>query len=1068
MASHSDRTFITNEGEQNLLERFKVLIKNTQFFDVLVGYFYTSGFHAIYESLETTEKIRILIGINTNRETHELIQQAQQQELPQSEPSHKETLEHFSDELVRELEDADDNRQVEDGITKFREWLRSGKLEVRAYPSENIHAKLYIMSFREGDRDKGRVVTGSSNFTRAGLIDNLEFNVELKRHSDYEFAKQKFEELWKDSVDVKDTYLETIRDRTWLNDEITPYQLYLKFLYEYFKDDLSAGPKDEDLYVPDGFKWLKYQEQAVLNAKKILEGYGGVFISDVVGLGKTYMSAMLANKLDGKTLVLAPPKLLDDNSPGSWPRVFSDFGVRGTLFRSSGNLKKLTPEKIKNYKNVFVDEAHSFRTDSNATYEKLAEICRGKRVVLVTATPYNNSPGDILSQIKLFQNPKKSNIPNLSNLEAFFSMLERNLKKLDRKKDNALYVSVTRSNAHQIREKVLKHLMVRRTRNEIQTYFADDLEQQGFKFPEVQDPNPAFYQLNERESQAFDRTAKLITKGIKYARYTPMLYYRGEARVDELQKQSLKNLGGFMKALLIKRLESSFHAFRNTVDRFIKTHEIFLNTLDKGDVYVGKKHTGKLFEHLDKSDDEAIQKLLDDDKATRYPAEHFSPTLRKALRSDLAALKEIRDLWSDVKRDPKLLKLIDMFNNDPILKQNKLIIFSESKETAEYLKSKIEEQFQGDTILFTGSSTAATRDRVIENFDGNIRDSKNNYRILITTEVLSEGVNLHRSNVIINYDIPWNPTRLMQRVGRINRIGTAHHEIHSYTFFPTEQSNDLINLRQIAESKIQAFITLLGADARLLTEGEAIESHKLFDMLLSRETLTGEEEQEVSELKYLQVIRDIREKYPDCFARIKRLPRKARTAKQSNEESNRLLTYFRKGKLQKFFFASDGDSEELDFINAASRLESEKNEPRKKIPADFYTKLAKNKQAFTEATPEENVDPGKPRGGGDNSARALKILRAINRQQYTDDDEEYLDRVMNRLAEGTLPKQTARKLNQALRQELGTEGDSSLKMLGILRNQIPGLFLESHISEDDSTDTPKPREVILSEYLVGE
>ena len=1067
MTSHSDRTFITNEGEQNLLERFKVLIKNTQFFDVLVGYFYTSGFHAIYESLETTEKIRILIGISTDKKTHELIQQAQQQELPQSEPSHKETLEHFSDELVRELEDADDNRQVEDGITKFREWLRSGKLEVRAYPSENIHAKLYIMSFREGDRDKGRVVTGSSNFTRAGLIDNIEFNVELKEPSDYEFAKQKFEKLWMDSVDVKDTYLETIRDRTWLNDEITPYQLYLKFLYEYFKDDLSAGPKDEDLYVPDGFKWLKYQEQAVLNAKKILEGYGGVFISDVVGLGKTYMSAMLANKLDGKTLVLAPPKLLDDNSPGSWPRVFTDFGVRGTLFRSSGNLKRLNPEKIKNYKNVFVDEAHSFRTDSNATYEKLAEICRGKRVVLVTATPYNNSPRDILSQIKLFQNPQKSNIPNLSNLEAFFSMLERNLKDLDRKKDNALYVSVTRSNARQIREKVLKYLMVRRTRNEIQTYFADDLKQQEFRFPDVRDPKPAYYQLNERESQAFDRTAKLITKGIKYARYTPMLFYRGEQKVDQLQKQSFKNLRGFMRALLVKRLESSFHAFRNTVDRFIKTHETFLNTLDKGDVYVGKKHTGKLFEHLDKSDDEAIQKLLDDDKATRYPAEHFSPNLRETLRSDLAALKEIRDLWSRLNRDPKRDRLIEMLSNDDELR-HKLIIFSESKETAEYLVAEIEERFPGDAILFTGSSTAATRDKIIENFDGNIRDSKNDYRILITTEVLSEGVNLHRSNVIINYDIPWNPTRLMQRVGRINRIGTGHKEIHSYTFFPTEQSNDLINLKQIAESKIQAFITLLGSDARLLTEGEAIESHKLFDMLLSRQTLTGEEEQEVSELKYLQVIRDIREKHRSLFERIKRLPRKARTAKLSNEESNKLLTYFRKGKLQKFFVVGGGDSEELDFINAASRLESEKNEPRKKIPADFYTKLAKNKQAFTEATPEENVEPGKPRGGGDNAARALKILRAIDRRQYTEDDEEYLDRVMNRLAEGTIPKQTARNLHQVLKQEFEAENFSSLKVLVILRNQIPSLFLESHISEDDSTDTSKPREVILSEYLVGE
>ena len=1066
MANHSDRTFITNEGEQNLLERFKVLIKNTQFFDVLVGYFYTSGFHAIYKSLETTEKIRILIGINTNRETSELIQQAQQQKLIPLYSS-VETREHFSEHLVQELEEADDSKQVEDGIAKFREWIRSGKLEIRAYPSENIHAKLYIMSFGEDDRDKGRVITGSSNFTRAGLIDNLEFNVELKDISDYEFAKQKFEELWLDSVDVKDTYLETIRDRTWLNDEVTPYQLYLKFLYEYFKDDLSISSEEEDLYVPEGFKRLKYQEQAVLNAKKILESYGGVFISDVVGLGKTYMSAMLANKLDGRTLVLAPPALLDENNPGSWPKVFADFGVRGPLFQSTGNLKKLTAKVTQKYKNVFIDEAHSFRTESNATYEELAKICRGKRVALVTATPYNNSPQDILSQIKLFQNAKRSTIPNVPDLVAFFSMLERNVKKVDRQKNKEDYVNINRYNARQIREKVLKYLMVRRTRKEIQTYFADDLEQQELKFPEVKPPGAIYYKLNELENHAFSKTIELITGGIEYTRYAPMLYYRGEVRVDQLQIQSQKNLRGFMKVLLIKRLESSFHAFRNTVDRFIKTHETFLNEMDKGNVYVGKKNTRKLFEHLDKSDDVAVQKLLDDEKATRYPAEHFSPTLRETLQSDIKTLKEIQALWSGLERDPKLDRLVEMLSDDAEL-GHKLIIFSESKETAEYLASELEKRFPGAAILFTGDSTPAAREKIIENFDGNVLDSKNDYRILITTEVLSEGVNLHRSNVIINYDIPWNPTRLMQRVGRINRIETVHDEIYSYTFFPTEQYDDLINLKQIAASKIQAFISLLGADARLLTEGEAIESHKLFDTLLSRETVTGEEEQEVSELKYLQIIRDIRDNDPDLFERIKRLPKKARTAKLSTEESNRLLTYFRKGKLQKFFVASDGDSEELDFINAASRLESQKSDPRQKMPQDFYAKLDKNKRAFTEATTEQPELVNTSRGGSDSSARVVKILRAIDRRQYTEDDEAYVDKVKSRLAEGTLPKQTARNLHLALKQALETEGFSSLKALAIIRDKVPDRLLESHFIEDSTTDNSKPREVILSEYLVGE
>ena len=169
---------------------------------------------------------------------------------------------------------------------------------------------------------------------------------------------------------------------------------------------------------------------------------------------------------------------------------------------------------------------------------------------------------------------------------------------------------------------------------------------------------------------------------------------------------------------------------------------------------------------------------------------------------------------------------------------------------------------------------------MIENFDARARSPKDDYRILITTEVLSEGVNLHRSNVVINYDIPWNPTRLMQRVGRINRVDTEFDRIYSFNFFPTEQSNEQIKLKEAAEAKIHAFITLLGADARLLTEGEDVESHELFNRLISRKTITGEDEGEESELKYLQVIRGIRDSNPDLFEKIKRLPKKARTAKK--------------------------------------------------------------------------------------------------------------------------------------------------------------------------------------------
>src|ERR1019366_563490 len=228
----TDLTFITNEAGKSLADRFSVLLgTDTRFFDCLVGYFFISGFHKLQPALAKTEKVRILIGIKTDGATYELIQTAKaQQELVLE--SHAQVRERLPGEILSELQKAGDSSDIEDGIRKFVEWIKSGKLEVRAFPSERVHAKLYIMTFQEDDRDKGRVITGSSNFTEAGLQANLEFNVELKNRSDYDFALNKFNELWAVAVDVSKPYEDTIINRSPFA-QFTPRELYLKFLYEY-------------------------------------------------------------------------------------------------------------------------------------------------------------------------------------------------------------------------------------------------------------------------------------------------------------------------------------------------------------------------------------------------------------------------------------------------------------------------------------------------------------------------------------------------------------------------------------------------------------------------------------------------------------------------------------------------------------------------------------------------------------------------------------------------------------------------------------------------------------------
>ncbi|MCX5832280.1 MAG: phospholipase D-like domain-containing protein, partial [Deltaproteobacteria bacterium] len=242
MINANDLTFFTNEPGATLLDRFKKTLRDVKFFDILVGYFRTSGFDRLHESFASIEKIRVLVGLNVDRKTIDIINEYHYQAKLDFE-SHKRTKEIFSETVTTEMDNSPDSFETELGVRKFIEFLRSGKMEIKAYPSGNLHAKVYISRFGEDDRDYGRVITGSSNFSESGLIANREFNVELKDRADVEFALAQFEELWKDAVDLSQEYVDTINDKTWLNDEITPYHLYLKFLYEHFREDINI---DED------------------------------------------------------------------------------------------------------------------------------------------------------------------------------------------------------------------------------------------------------------------------------------------------------------------------------------------------------------------------------------------------------------------------------------------------------------------------------------------------------------------------------------------------------------------------------------------------------------------------------------------------------------------------------------------------------------------------------------------------------------------------------------------------------------------------------------------------------
>src|SRR3990172_3572821 len=1064
----TDLTFFTNEPGSTLLDRFRKTLKDVRYFDILVGYFRTSGFFNLYQSFESIEKIRILVGLNVDRKVYEIIETAGSKQGMDFE-SHKRTKEVFAGNLIVEMERSQDNHETEIGVRKFIEFLQSGKMEIKAYPSADIHAKVYICRFSEDDRDFGRVITGSSNFSNAGLVANREFNVELKNSADVKFALDQFEELWKDAVDISKEYVSTVNDKTWLNDQITPYHLYLKLLYEYFKEDINID-EDFEIYLPEGFIELAYQKQAVASAKKILDAYNGVFLADVVGLGKTFISALMAQQLSGKILVICPPVLQE-----YWHDTFFEFGIRSFKVESLGKLDNIIREGVEKFDYIFIDEAHRFRNELTQGYEKLHQICFGKKVILVSATPLNNTVDDIYSQLKLFQIPKKSTVPGVPDLEKFFAVLKKRLEKYQ--KTDPEYLIAVKEAYSEMREKILKYVMIRRTRTEVLKYFRDDVDKQGLRFPELADPNRIVYAFDEQTDRVFSSTIELL-KQFSYARYTPVLFLKRP--VSEFERQSQRNIGGFIKGILVKRLESSFYAFGNTLRRFIESYERFIDMYSNGTIYISKKVN--VYDLLDSDNEALLLELVEQDKAHKYDVEEFTEDFKIKLEQDLKLLKEIRALWKDVTTDPKLEQFAKEVKQNAVFKDGKLVVFTESKETGEYLNKHLSKQYPGKVLFYSSAGALyegternhhLARELIKENFDPTQKQKKDDIRILITTDILAEGVNLHRSNTVINYDLPWNPTRVLQRVGRVNRVGTAHDTVHVFNFFPTAQSDIHLGLEACIKAKIQAFHDALGEDSKYLTEEEEVTAHGLFgDRLLKRlsdkKGLQGEEEDQRSELEYLQIIRNVRDKEPSLFEKIKRLPKKARTCRKMEnvgkavDQTDHLITFFRKGKLKKFCLTDGKIAGEVIFFDAVDLFACDASATKLPIPKNFYPLLDQNKAEFDQLTSVEIAEKGS-HAGKSNENYIIRRLKANEMRQYekfTEDDEEFIKSLLNAFEAGVIPRNTSKRIKDEIERE-----SNPLKVLALLRKNVPNNI----VSAGDATHSSDGhvREVILSEYLLG-
>ena len=874
---------IIDNKKKTMLESLKNSLKQAESVDILTAFFYFSGFDALAEELKD-KKIRILVGNtidpNAISELCNAISDDPDEELDHyakrnfRKLSNLQKKQMYIDSFVdlfnkSSLSSEFDETESQKVFKMFLSKLNDGTLEIRLANSLN-HAKAFILTNKYefscfGDQ-KGVVFTGSSNFTYNGLLGQGEMNERFSDNDKYEEYYSEFETLWQDSkaIDIavnggNDDFIKQIKEKLWIFAQPSPYHIFIRILFELYAATENTPVQAPNEITYGKFSNLKYQLDAIQYGIDCINKNNGVIIADVVGLGKSVIASAIARNLDiSRTIIVSPPHLVEQ-----WEEYQQDFGLRGVKVCSSGKIEEL----YKRYYNdpnpilYIIDEAHRYRNELSENYQWLHQLTRSNaenKVILLTATPYNNRPQDLFALIKLFQTPSRSTINSVDNLSVRFRELIAKYNQLEKEGKKNLTVAIKtelQKLSKQLRI-LIDPVIVRRSRidlKEIKEY-ADDLKMQGIQFPEVVGPNLVEYDLADIRD-IYIKTLEQLSNDFICARYNPAAYLLDPAAFKEKYgelfdetdiRQFQKNLASFIQRLLVMRFESSKAAFKSTLESILASYENIKKWWAKG--YVPIKKHGYLPDPTDDEIEETLNEINDlaneeidlvkiKKKAIPLEKSLFKPEYLDAIESDIQLLTSIKNTWfgsNEVGFDPKYNEVKNTINN--LLKQNadrKIVVFSSYADTATYVHEKLaQDGFKA--MLYTGGATKAERLMVKQNFDASFKmeNQQNNYDIIVATDALSEGFNLNRAGVIINYDIPYNPTRVVQRIGRINRINKKmFEEIYIYNFFPTDIGERNTLIKGISTLKMLLINNIVGSDTKTLTPDETLQSYfkKQFD-----------------------------------------------------------------------------------------------------------------------------------------------------------------------------------------------------------------------------------------------
>ena len=1091
-----------------LLDELRTILPGSKSAKFAVGYFFLSGLEAISETLENISEIRLLIGNTTNRQTIEQIAEGylrleQSINVAESENFPKRSdlpprLSLTQERIGESISAMDQTDQGEELIRILVKLIAENRLHVRVYTKGRLHSKAYIFDYgpvydAKGEpiprQENGIAIVGSSNFTLSGLTHNSELNVIVHGNDNHRELSNWFNDLWKESQDFDHHLVEEL-NQSWALASVTPYEIYLKTLFELVKDRIDDETALEFLWQTEITATLtEFQKNAVRRAVQIIRQHGGCFVSDVVGLGKSYIGAAIIKHFErhdrSRALIICPASLVRmwehyNEAYQLNARILSMGKLREDQSDSAFNLL-LDDEIFSDRDFILVDESHNFRRPDTQRYKLLQEYLQSddRRCVFLTATPRNRDIWDIYNQLKLFHPDDRTQIPvDPPNLRQYINDVESG--------DRTIAV-------------LLSNIMVRRTRMDVLRWYGYDSQthvkvdpfnygpyRRGEKRAYIEVAgNPQFfpkrhlqtidYNINDTYDGLYDQLLSYIGKAgessndeddqLCYARYGLWNYVidnkKEEYPYNELHRAGI-NLRGLMRISLFKRFESSVEAFRRTLNRLIVTHRSFINALDEGIIPAGEQASDLLAES-DQMDEKVLVDLLSQ-VSSRYRIEDFdSALLYNDIKHDLDIFEKMYALVECISpdEDDKLLTLKDWLftddNSDSPLASKKCLIFTQFADTAQYLYENLNEDLDPSIEAIYGSggdkSLVAGRFAPKANPKHKPKGEFTELNLVISTDVLSEGLNLQDCDQVINYDLHWNPVRLIQRFGRIDRIGTEHDNIYGFNFLPEAALDKGLGLKERLQHRVQEIHNTLGEDAAILDPSESLNEEAFIAIYQGQSIGQFEDDDDeflVDLVEAEEFVRQIKEDDPDLFNRITSLRDGVRSAR-SNSNNGAIVVCRASNYRQLYLLDEHGEilSREIPFV--LGKLKCDPDTPSVNIPTGHNKQVSEIQKLFASEVESRQAEQKHAVALTRAQRYILRELRKLLDQVDGDDLKAQI---------GMLEQAFRKPMTQAIRQEMNAIHRSRLEGLGLLdtldriyiRHNLKRRLSQSQIGyEDDPT-----------------